>query len=78
MLLDSADCDIHDDSVETRIADQQIAPASQDEQGQMPLMGKGHRLLHLRFVYSLQEIPGRSSDLQGGVPGEKNMLLNFE
>jgi hypothetical protein len=67
-----------DQSVESRIAYQQVAPATQNEQRQVASLRQAHRLRDSGLVFHLAEKTGRATDPQRRVRRKRDKLLDVQ
>ena len=69
---------MYDKAVEACIADEKIAAATEDEERQIALSGEGNGLEKFGFGFDLAEEARWATNAEGGVGGERNLLLKLQ
>ena len=67
-----------DQAIEALIADEEIAASTKDEYFEALLAGVLNRLEEIGLACDLAEEAGRTADVEGGVRGEGDLLLNMD
>ena len=59
-----------DDAVEAVVGDEDVAPAAEDQQRELALLGEGEGLAHVVDRLGGDEVPGRAADAERGQRGK--------
>ena len=72
----SRDLDVENEAVEAAVADEEVAAPAQDKERKAALAGEGDGFEKLVLAGNFTEIAGRAANAEGGVGGERDLLLD--
>jgi len=73
-----SDGHVENQAVEATVADEEITAAAEDEERQVVLASEAHGFDQLGFSSDFAEKTSRTTDAQGGIGRERDMLLNTD
>src|ERR1700723_1259093 len=78
LTLRTNHADAHHQSIKTRVAHKQIAPASEDKERDAALTRELRRLAYLTLGLGFTKEPGRAANVESRIGSERNVFLKLD